>query len=99
MVRCHTALAYLVLLRMEVAPFHPSACAKTRLCGPLRHVAVPGRYPASRSAEPGLSSTRIKKPTYAAAAWPTPIAILSSKAESKRRQGGDHAQTPVLLTA
>jgi hypothetical protein len=30
----------------------------TRLCGPLRHVAVPGSYPASRSAEPGLSSMR-----------------------------------------
>ena len=30
--------------------------AGTRLCGPLRHVAVPGSYPASRSAEPGLSS-------------------------------------------
>ena len=54
---CHAALAYLVLLRMEVAAFHPRLLAAgTRLCGPLRHVAVPGRYPASRSAEPGLSS-------------------------------------------
>src|SRR6185436_8731595 len=52
-----TAPAYLVLLRMEVASFHPRRCsAGTRLCGPLRHVAVPGRYPASCSAEPGLSS-------------------------------------------
>src|SRR3954469_14444944 len=33
-----------------------TALPRTRLCGPLRHVAVPGRYPASRSAEPGLSS-------------------------------------------
>jgi len=58
------ALAYLVLLRMEVAAFHPSDPAllpvpKTRLCGPIRHVAVPGRYPASRSAEPGLSSAPV----------------------------------------
>src|SRR4029453_14045634 len=30
--------------------------AGTRLCGPLRHVAMPGRYPASPSVEPGLSS-------------------------------------------
>src|SRR5262245_48504958 len=50
-----SALAYLVLLRMEVAAFHPGL-RRTRLCGPVRHVAVPGSYPASRSAEPGLSS-------------------------------------------
>src|SRR5258706_15350112 len=71
-------LAYLVLLRMEVAAFHPSAYCepRTRLCGPLRHVAVPGSYPASRSAEPGLSSARLMF-RRAAAAWPTPAASLS----------------------
>ena len=51
------ALAYLVLLRMEVAAFHPVAwhydsCRlaptivhkqRTRLCGPVRHLTVPGR--------------------------------------------------------
>ena len=52
--------AYLVLLRMEVAAFHPrwqSACG-TRLCGPVRRVATPGCYPAPCSVEPGLSSPR-----------------------------------------
>src|SRR2546427_10668411 len=34
---------------------------RTRLCGPVRHVAVPGGYPASRSAEPGLSSVPPRK--------------------------------------
>src|SRR5262249_49127423 len=63
-----TSLAYLVLLRMEVAAFHPPAVTPgTRLCGPVRHVAVPGNYPASRSLEPGLSSVETT-----AAARPTP---------------------------
>lgn len=57
--------AYLVLLRMEVAAFHPlPAREATRLCGPVprlcRHreasAGAAGRYPASRSVEPGLSS-------------------------------------------
>src|SRR5688500_11184033 len=42
---------------MEVAAFHPLGLMPgTRLCGPIRRVAAPGSYPASRSAEPGLSS-------------------------------------------
>src|SRR5690606_38035486 len=60
----------------ERRAFTPRPC-RTRLCGPIRHVAVPGRYPASRSAEPGLSSAKA-----AAAARPTPIAILPLEVEA-----------------
>src|SRR6185369_8424672 len=53
---------------------------RTRLCGPLRHVAVPGSYPASRSLEPGLSSVQ-RNFRHTAAAWPTPGAILRLRSE------------------
>src|SRR6185436_2202474 len=36
--------------------FTPDFYVGTRLCGPVRRVATPGGYPASRSMEPGLSS-------------------------------------------
>jgi len=50
-----------MLLQVEVASFHPQhrgfhPGATTRLCGPLRRLAAPGRYPAPCSMEPGLSS-------------------------------------------
>jgi len=50
-----------MLLRVEVASFHPlrpgfHRGTATRLCGPLRRLAAPGRYPAPCSVEPGLSS-------------------------------------------
>src|SRR6185295_276924 len=48
---------------------------------------------------PALRSPDFPLCFHTAAAWPTPIAILSSKAESKSRQGGDHAQTPVFRIA
>src|SRR5262245_45992808 len=68
---------------MEVAAFHPQYFRiGTRLCGPIRHVTVPGRYPASRSAEPGLSSTR----KHAAAAWPTPSDILPWQVFAERAE-------------
>ena len=58
--RAASSPAYLVLLRMEVAAFHPLPVTEaTRLCGPvprLRPHWRRGRYPASRSVEPGLSS-------------------------------------------
>src|SRR6185503_9411222 len=66
----------------------------TRLCGPLRHVTVPGRYPASRSAEPGLSSMFSHSGCLADS-----HCNFIAKAKSKREQGGDHAQTPVLCVA
>jgi hypothetical protein len=57
-----------VLLRMEVAAFHPPSVKYARglvsvalfvTFAPLaRRLCVPGCYPASCSAEPGLSSTR-----------------------------------------
>src|SRR2546429_275409 len=65
-VRAASSSAYLVLLGMEVAAFPPHPCRSdaTRLCGPVprlprrsrERLRASGRYPASRSSEPGLSS-------------------------------------------
>jgi len=82
MVRCHTALAYLVLLRMEVAPFHPSACAKDSSLWPSSSRRRARALPCIPLCGARTFLYAHQKPTYAAAAWPTPIAILSSKAES-----------------
>src|SRR5688572_31058129 len=72
----------------------PRPCGRTRLCGPLRHVAVPGRYPASCSAEPGLSSAL----AYSGCLADSHCNFIP-KGKSNNRPGGHHAQTPVFRTA
>src|SRR5438067_11133407 len=76
--RAASMSAYLVLLRMEVAAFHPlPAKEATRLCGPVprlrrtlsRRLIASGRYPASCSAEPGLSSPPSACASGAATVW------------------------------
>src|SRR2546423_12406983 len=57
---------------------------RTRLCGPVRHVAVPGGYPASRSAEPGLSSVPPRNPVVTTPPGRFPGGRLSREAA----QGG-----------
>jgi len=51
---------YLVLLRAEIAAFHPDFAQQnlTRLCGSDPHLTVDGNYPLRRYLEPGLSSLR-----------------------------------------
>jgi hypothetical protein len=75
--------AYLVLLRMEVAAFHPLRTWRDARPGRLVSVALflafvnrsrdrliaAGRYPASCSAEPGLSSPRTGFHRRAATVW------------------------------
>src|SRR6202165_5240701 len=75
--------AYLVLLRMEVAAFHPLRTWRNARPGRLVSVALflafgdrsrdpliaAGRYPASCSAEPGLSSPRTGFHRRAATVW------------------------------
>src|SRR5260221_8951855 len=105
-----------MLLRVEVAAFHPCRTPldadKTRLCGPNRRLAAPGRYPAPCSVEPGLSSG-IRKP-MPATVWPASAAILPHrdaggltslgprrKNHSKvvLRRGDEHATQNVLPAA
>src|ERR1700720_3769159 len=64
--RAASSSAYLVLLRMEVAAFHPHPLDRMRLVSVALFLVftarsrgglmASGRYPASRSSEPGLSS-------------------------------------------
>src|SRR5213079_1749833 len=82
--RAASMSAYLVLLRMEVAAFHPLprgllAREATRLCGPVPRLHAPrerrlitsGSYPASCSMEPGLSSPPAVYTSEAATVWLT----------------------------
>src|SRR5688572_27122947 len=72
---CHAALAYLVLLRMEVAPFHPRP-AVTRGPG-LVSVALFVTSPCQGvTLHPALRSPDFPLRLHAAAAWPTPKGIL-----------------------
>src|SRR6185503_1822876 len=82
MVRCRTTLAYLVLLRMEVASFHPRP-AVTREPG-LVSVALFVTSPCQGvTLHPALRSPDFPLCFHTAAAWPTPIAILSPKPSLK----------------
>ena len=81
--RLNLSSAYLVLLRMEVAAFHPLRTWRNARPGRLVSVALflafgdrsrdrliaAGRYPASCSAEPGLSSPRTGLHRRAATVW------------------------------
>ena len=80
--RAASMSAYLVLLRMEVAAFHPLlrsfTCAGSDsslwpCSSPSspreRQLIASGRYPASCSVEPGLSSPLAVCTTKAAAVW------------------------------
>ena len=81
--RLNLSSAYLVLLRMEVAAFHPLRTWPNARPGRLVSVALflafgdrsrdrliaAGRYPASCSAEPGLSSPRTGFHRRAATVW------------------------------
>src|SRR6202171_5338891 len=81
--RLNLSSAYLVLLRMEVAAFHPLRTWPNATPGRLVSVALflafgdrsrdrliaAGRYPASCSAEPGLSSPRTGFHRRAATVW------------------------------
>src|SRR5207302_8154880 len=70
---------------------HPSAFTpRTRLCGPVRHVAVPGYYPASRSAEPGLSSMH---GSCTAAARPTPACNFTPRGGGYKASLGSRSWT------
>ncbi len=76
---------------MEVAAFHPCTVARAGLVSVALFVALaplaqrvyaPGRYPASRSLEPGLSSA----PCGTAAAWPTPGAFYGAAGALQRTE-------------
>src|SRR5690606_3930082 len=67
------ALAYLVLLRMEVAAFHPSACYGRGLVSVALFVTSPCQ---GVTLHPALRSPDFPLRLRTAAAWPTPCTIL-----------------------
>jgi len=74
----HTALAYLVLLRMEVAAFHPPGFDARRLVSVALFVTSPCQ---GVTLHPALRSPDFPLCLRTAAAWPTPVAILPPQAD------------------
>src|SRR6202158_4394931 len=111
--RLNLSSAYLVLLRMEVAAFHPLRTWRNARPGRLVSVALflafgdrsrdrliaAGRYPASCSAEPGLSSPRTGFHRRAATVWLASDANGSTAHRSIFAAGVRLRKPPVQLPA